>query len=518
MSGGYEMKNKLMRGLALLMAVLSVASFAACTGKGVLKGTPEGNAETGYIFRGERSDAPAVEIGTPEVSLNPDEVYGKVTYIPEMFLGTYRLLGGKEAENKFASETDYMEFVKKENTLQLSTMPFEMIAGKMNLGHVVAYIEGYDWMQLSFMNKTETGSYLTTLMCAYTVEGNKISFKPLDSWTVDDNDKIDYVFTDYVLEYEFEFKGRNLTLKQGDKSVTMTTGLKATEDKVYLYTDLYAKTGTGLLDGIDGLNFYYDSTNPDTYFYVKDVNGDTVYNPVGRIEENGLFTFTVPWEEGTKTYQFVYFLGARDGLVLTDGENTYLFTETYGDRNYNDLKKYTSEDQTDKINELSETEIEAIVEKKDNLLDEMVTAFNNKGISVKVDKVTGELQMDSSVLFGGDSAVLTDDGKALLDEFVKVYNEIVFSEKYDGFISKTMVEGHIAPVAGVTYEDGLPLSLERAENVRNYCVEIDGADSRLADMLEVKGMSNSKPVYDENGEVDMAASRRVSFRFIINFG
>lgn len=513
------MKNKLLRIVSLIIIAVSLFSFAACTdNKGASKGSPEGNAETGYVFRGKRSDAPAVELGTPEVALNPDEVYSKVTYIPEMFYGNYRLLGGEEAEDKFASETDYMEFKKEEKTLQLSTLPFGMRAGKMNLGHVVAYIEGYEWMQLSFMNKTETGSYLTTLMCAYSIEGNKISFKPLDSWTVDDNDKIDYVFTDYVLEYEFSFNGRNITLKQGNKSVTMTTGLAAVEDTVYFYTDLYAKSGSELLDGIDGLNFYYDITNPDTYFYVKDVNGETVYNPVGRIEENGLFTFTVPWEEGTKTYQFVYFYGARDGFVLTDGENTYLFTETYSERNYNDLKKYTSEDQTDRINELSETELEAIVEKKDNLLDEMVEAFNNKGISVKVDKVTGELQMDSSVLFGGDSAVLTDDGKALLDEFIKVYNEIVFSEKYDGFISKTMVEGHIAPVAGVTFDDGLPLSLQRAENVKNYCVQKDGENSRLDEMLEVKGMSNSKPVLDETGEVDMAASRRVSFRFIINFG
>lgn len=66
--------------------------------------------------------------------------------------------------------------------------------------------------------------------------------------------------------------------------------------------------------------------------------------------------------------------------------------------------------------------------------------------------------MDSTVLFGGDSADLTNEGKEFLNKFVKAYTSIIYNEKYDGFISKTMVEGHIAPVSGTTYEGGIPLS------------------------------------------------------------
>lgn len=81
-----------------------------------------------------------------------------------------------------------------------------------------------------------------------------------------------------------------------------------------------------------------------------------------------------------------------------------------------------------------------------------------------------------------------------------------------------MIEGHTAPVSGSTYESGLPLSEQRANNVKNYCVSSEtGVDtSKLAANLEATGLSNSKPVYDNSGKVDMAASRRVSFRFIIN--
>ena len=81
-----------------------------------------------------------------------------------------------------------------------------------------------------------------------------------------------------------------------------------------------------------------------------------------------------------------------------------------------------------------------------------------------------------------------------------------------------MVEGHTAPIEGCTYASGLQLSEERALNVKNYCLSSDtGVDvSKISDALEAVGYSNSKPVYDANGKVDLAASRRVSFRFLVN--
>ena len=130
----------------------------------------------------------------------------------------------------------------------------------------------------------------------------------------------------------------------------------------------------------------------------------------------------------------------------------------------------------------------------------------------------GEIALDSSVLFGGDSAELTASGKTFLNKFIKAYTTVAFSEKYEGFISKTMVEGHTAPVNGSTYASGLQLSEERALNVKNYCLSAEtGVDvSKISKSLENVGYSNSQPVYDKDGKVNMAASRRVSFRFIVN--
>jgi chemotaxis protein MotB len=154
-------------------------------------------------------------------------------------------------------------------------------------------------------------------------------------------------------------------------------------------------------------------------------------------------------------------------------------------------------------------------------MDDLAKAFNDAGITVSVDQTSGEMAMDSSILFGGDSAVLSAEGKAFLNKFINAYTSIVYNDKYNGFVAKTMVEGHTAPLANSTYESGLPLSQERAANVKAYCLSAENGISAeyitaLSTTLEDIGYSNSRPIKDADGNVNKAASRRVSFRFIIN--
>lgn len=171
---------------------------------------------------------------------------------------------------------------------------------------------------------------------------------------------------------------------------------------------------------------------------------------------------------------------------------------------------------TDIYQIISGDTVDTVAKLQEDLLTELSDAFTSAGIDVTVNKETGELSMDSAILFGGDSAVLSAEGKAYLDKFMKAYTSIVFTDKYENFVERTLVEGHIAPVAGVTYEDGLPLSEERANNVKAYCLTVKTNATGLDEALQPIGYSNSKPVVDENGQTDMDASRRVSFRLILN--
>ena len=514
------MTKKIISFLMTATIILSMLLSLSACGKGGAKTEDGSPMPEGFVFEGNGSQEETVAFGTPETKLDPQNVYSKLTYTPEMFYGDYRLLGGNDAQEKFGAEAQYFKWTQNGVEREYSKLPFRIKSGKKTLRHSVNYIKEYNWMEVYFMRKySETSCNMETALCAYSVEGNKLILKPLDTFNVDkETNKITYTFADVTWEYNFSFNGRTLSLETEGNSVALKTCLDPYGEKDYIFAEGYLSPDSKSANNLDYIRFRYDSEDKESSLNFETVDGENSYNSIAVLEENGLFTFTLSLEDSKETYQYVCFCSGSDGLVLTDGTNTYYYNDTYSDRHKLNLTEYLTEDQTGKLDELSDSQLEAIVEKKENLMEDLAKAFNDAGIKVTVDEKSGELAMDSSILFGGDSAVLTDEGKTFLNKFVDVYTSIVFSDKYAGFVSKTMIEGHTAPVSGSTYESGLPLSEQRANNVKNYCVSSEtGVDtSKLAANLEATGLSNSKPVYDNSGKVDMAASRRVSFRFIIN--
>ncbi len=178
-------------------------------------------------------------------------------------------------------------------------------------------------------------------------------------------------------------------------------------------------------------------------------------------------------------------------------------------------------EEAEKIEQMPEEEIIEIAETQDSLQQTLQNELDKLNIGARVDPVTGEVSLDATVLFGGDSAELSEQGKEFLKLFTWTYSAIVTHEDYEGFLSKIQVEGHTAPLSTSTYESGLPLSQARADAVRDFCLSDEcelpeDQRSELASLLEAVGLSNSRPVTDANGEVDLDACRRVSFRFFIN--
>ena len=145
----------------------------------------------------------------------------------------------------------------------------------------------------------------------------------------------------------------------------------------------------------------------------------------------------------------------------------------------------------------------------------------NITINVTINHETGEIALDSAVLFGVNESNISPEGKEFLRSFLNVYTGVVFGDEYTDFVSKIMVEGH-TDTSG-SYDLNLSLSQARADSVLAFCLsEEAGIDpayvESLTGTLEAVGYSYDKPVYDENGDVDMDASRRVSFRFVIKIG
>ena len=223
-----------------------------------------------------------------------------------------------------------------------------------------------------------------------------------------------------------------------------------------------------------------------------------------------------PWVVKTESANYRYDLvDAMTGKTLLEGYKGYDYTMK-NDYSYYVYAEY--EGATDVYVVVANSKIAEMRAKKESLLSDLTAAFEKAGINVNIDKETGEMAMDTTVLFGGDSAELTPAGKDFLNKFIKVYTEVAFSDKYAGFITKTLVEGHTAPVQGSSLEQSMPLSVERANNVLNYCLSAEtGVNvSMIRNSMDAVGYGNSQPIYGDNGEVNMEASRRVAFKFLVS--
>ncbi len=281
-------------------------------------------------------------------------------------------------------------------------------------------------------------------------------------------------------------------------------------DKTYTMID---KNGSVFFNGTEDKKSYVSTTE---FLFSKEIDGEKLYyNHKTQDYTIKGQTFFAPWVVKTETANDMFDLvDTMTGKKLIEGYSDYDCITR--DSAYYIYAEYNGGADVYLI--VSSAQLEDVLKRKNSLFDDLIKAFEAEGITATVNKETGEIALDSSVLFGGDSAELTADGKAFLNKFIKAYTSVVFSEEYDGFISKTIVEGHTAPVEGTSYADDIQLSEDRANNVMSYCFsEESGMNSpEIAKTFESVGYSNSKPVYNDDGSVNMAASRRVSFRFMVN--
>ncbi len=492
----------------ILLSAALLLTLAACGGS---SDSGKNNVLQGvncFMFRNEDS----VALEEPSAPLNAQQIYNQMTYTPQMFYGKYSIVGGDSAEEAYAQNMVYIDYTTEYHE-KLTAIPYAIEAGPATLSHVIGFDKTHNWLRAYYY--TESGN-LTFFFCAYTIEGNTLTLKPLDDETYNYNDetgRLSYSFREEVFTYEFSFKGLELTLSQGDQSVTMRTGRTAYDDGDSIFADGYL-TDDSPANDMD----YIDIGHSDDHsrIYIRDKDDNRVYTAIGKLTEDGLFTVTVPWETGTKTYQYVCFYCDKDGLILADGSNTYYFTDR--DRNSSQLGNNFSYEQISKLENIQEEKLAEIIEKRANLLDDLAVAYENAGLAVTVNRQTGEIMLDSAVLFAVDESIISDDGKNFLQQFMKIYTDTVFNEKYNGFISKILVEGHTDSTG--EYEHNQVLSLDRAESVMNYCLSaecgVTNYTQQLTDMMLAEGYACDQLIYDADGNEDMDASRRVTFRFLIN--
>ena len=516
------------RLLALLLAALMLVSLAACGEKDDDKDTGKGESQTEAPAQTDEGlqlglDNDGVKLGTPGKTLDPKSVYAAVKYDARFFHGDHRILGGEAGEKEYAKTVSYVNHdVSGIYADQITAVPYQLTAGKHTLNHKLNYVEGRNFLRAYFY--TSNGN-MTSNLCEYFVSGNTLTLKLIDKleWN-EDSTYVRCIMSNTSFTYTFSFEGTKLTLTNGTDTVELHSALSGSSDKPYLTLDNYLPLGAETLEGMDYLYALYsvDSEYSDdiSRFSMENSEVNATNYGVALMEDNGLITITLNDEQtqSTKTFQMVYFYCKNDGMILTDGSKTYFFTQTNSDRRGDALGGGFSMEDANKLENLSAEKLAALLAKKADLLTDLAAAFEAAGLSVSINKESGEITMDASVLFPVDGYEVSEEGKELLKKFMSVYCSVVFDEKYAGFVSKIMVEGHTD--SDGDYDYNLTLSQNRADSVKAFCLSADcGVDAytaQLTEMLQAVGYSSDQLIRDASGNEDKAASRRVAFRFVIN--
>jgi len=167
-----------------------------------------------------------------------------------------------------------------------------------------------------------------------------------------------------------------------------------------------------------------------------------------------------------------------------------------------------------------QAQLDKLVGVKSAIIEELVRALADSNISGASVDESGAIVFSSEMMFDVNRSTLKDVGKAFLNSFIPGYLKVLMSDEYKQYVSQIIVEGHTDTDG--TFLKNMQLSQERAYAVLRYILSreftgiSDDAKLRLQEIVTVNGRSYSDPIYNDDGTVDMAASRRVVIKFRLN--
>lgn len=346
---------------------------------------------------------------------------------------------------------------------------------------------------------------------AYRLEGNKLILCTLNML---DETTMAFELVD-AFEAKMAVEGNKIILsRKGSKITFVPEAFNGKWDPTYIYASGYVFDDAQAYKDIVYISisgdYAYDAEDARTSVYFTD--GHYPIDPTHTFNEDG--TITIKWDkrygeyngkrqEIEEPFELTCEYLISDGLLLKIDGKWYRYQNTYDNYYGNKFQGIDTEN-------MSEEEVQEIVATQTDILADLNTAFNDAGISASIDQTTGKVSMDASILFASGDYTLSDAGKAYLDGFLDVYTAVVLSDAYAGCVSEIVIEGHTDTDG--TYDYNMTLSENRAGAVADYCIAKNG---NLESIISTKGYSYDNPVYNEDGSVDMAASRRVTFRFVL---
>lgn len=149
------------------------------------------------------------------------------------------------------------------------------------------------------------------------------------------------------------------------------------------------------------------------------------------------------------------------------------------------------------------------------IIRELSQALSAASINANVDTQTGDIVLDSQLMFETGRDQLAYAGQLQMQRLIPVYLEVLLRPEYKDYVAEIIIEGHTDSKG--TYVFNLELSQQRALNVATFCLEMPGLTSQqralLENILTAKGRSYADRIYNADGTENMEASRRVEIKF-----
>ncbi len=149
------------------------------------------------------------------------------------------------------------------------------------------------------------------------------------------------------------------------------------------------------------------------------------------------------------------------------------------------------------------------------IIKDLSQALAKASISANVDTQTGDIMLDSRLLFETAKDQLAEAGRAELRRLIPVYLEVLLRPEYRDYVAEIIIEGHTDSKGSYTFN--LQLSQQRALNVATFCLEMPGLSleqrALLEQILTAKGRSYADRIFNADGSENMEASRRVEIKF-----
>ena len=359
----------------------------------------------------------------------------------------------------------------------------------------------------------------------YEFDGKKLKLTLLDSEKLNNNEYVE-IGTE---EYKCKREGNEITISKGGNKVTLLPAELTAETPSHHWWG-YVSNDKEAFEDISSI-FFSDGGNGDISASIYFTDGGHAEDPVITLKDNKM---TMKWEKRWTTYNgssqevadnkeytvdYMMFsrftFGINDqlgihngGVVIKKDGKTYKYLSSEDE--YEAQKLSGTVEETD-ISGLSDDEKSALVGTQTNIMSEVEKGLADAGINAEVDQTTGQVNLDSSILFALDDATLSEEGKSYLDGFLDVYTSVLMSDTYKNSIAKIKVEGYTDSSGSADHNQ--TLSEQRAASVADYCIS---KVPDIASIIEKKGCGSSNLVYDENGNENADASRRVAFKFALN--